>query len=124
MAINPQGDGLTYLYTEGDVNVFGVYLSGHLVIIVAVDVSDPHYHIVVRRPDLAGSGHSIMTTGRGYASQKYPGRVSSTSLEKFIYPNLLHLLAALYVPDFAERVTQVNPLAKTKPANPEDATLN
>lgn len=123
MAINPQGDGMRFIDVEGDVDVFGVYLGGYLIMIVAVDRTDPKLHIVIRSGDQDGPS-AMMTSGRARPSQKYENRVSITSLEEFIYPNLLHLFVALYVPDFAKRVTQVNPLAKTKPASPEDATLN
>jgi hypothetical protein len=37
-----------------------------------------------------------------------------------VYANLPHLLAALYVPGFAEHVTQhVDPLAGIKPTDPK-----
>lgn len=119
--LNNRGDGVRYAFTKQNVAVYEFLLAGRVLMIVAVDQNDKHFHIMIRKPDDVGVD-PIMTSGRGVPSESDPERVSSISVQGFVWENLAYLLAALYVDGFAEHVASLaSPLTKTKPADP---TLN
>lgn len=115
------------LRTVDNVALYELRLNHVLLMHVMVEMDDPHFHIVVRRP-VEGSP-LIMTSGRGTPRPYQPAHVSSTSVYKFVYENLGVLLAAVWMDGFVEKYAgaalhRESKFAATRPKDPLKIALN
>jgi hypothetical protein len=115
MAKNAWGCGLVHTGIFNGVALWEMYWKNKIVFYVKVDTADPELVIKVQslpRLDepaviLPTNGHAVMVldtkpTGDGEADVEVIERVSSTSVQAYIYPRVQSMVMRLYVPGYAE----------------------
>lgn len=121
MILFPKASGLRYHEDLGTWSVYVMDVAGRPVFEVAVDNADPELKIHIGKPaatfgkvQLGTVGTLTETSGRAkrnkYEVSDTPGEftehISSTSVQAYVYPRVLRIMADVYVPKIEKPVSE------------------
>jgi hypothetical protein len=115
MSKNDVGCGLVHMGVFNGVALWEMYWKHKIIFYVKVDTTDPDLVIKVQSLPkldepaviLPTNGRAMMvldtkSTGDGEADVEVIERVSSTSVQGYIYPRMQSMIMRLYVPGYAD----------------------